>query len=83
MLDKVIELGRYKVVDLHGLTKEEARAEIIYELNIVDNFNSLVFVHGYHGGQVLKNLVRKELTHERIKKILCLDASSTAFILKN
>jgi len=82
MLDKIIELGTYKVVDLHGLTKEEARAEIFHQLNIVDNYNSIIFIHGYHGGQVLKNLVRKEIDYERIKKKIMLDASSTAFVLK-
>ena len=83
MLSNLVALGKTKVVDLHGLTKEEARAEILYELNIVDNFNSIVFVHGYHGGRVLKDLVRQEIAHERIKEKLMLDASQTAYLLKN
>lgn len=83
MFDNLLELGKYKVVDLHGFTKEEARAEVFYHLNITDNYNSIIFVHGYHGGQVLKNLVRKEIENPRIIKKLMLDASSTAYVLKN
>ena len=82
MLEKFLELGNYISVDLHGLTKEEAKAEIYYHLNMVDNYNSIIFVHGYHGGKVLKELVRKEIVYDRIKKILPLDASRTAYILK-
>lgn len=82
MLEKFLELGSFISIDLHGLTKEEARAEIYHQLNIVDNYNSIVFVHGYHGGRVLKELVRKEIKYERIIKILPLDASRTAYILK-
>lgn len=82
ILSNLISLGNFKTVDLHGLTKEEARAEILYHLNIIDNEDSIVFIHGYHGGQILKTLVRKEIDHERIYKKLMLDASSTAFLLK-
>ena len=47
-----------------------------------NNYDSIIFVHGYHGGRALKDLVRKEIEYERIKKILPLDASRTAYILK-
>jgi len=82
MLEKFLELGNFISVDLHGLTKEEARAEIFHRLLMVDNYDSIIFVHGYHGGRVLKELVRKEIEFDRIKKILPLDASRTAYILK-
>lgn len=82
MLEKFLELGRFVSVDLHGLTKEEARAEIFHRLLMADNCDSIIFVHGYHGGKVLKELVRKEIVFDRIKKILPLDASRTAYILK-
>jgi len=82
MLNKLIEVGRYVKVDLHGLTKEEARAEIFHQIYMLDNVDSVIFVHGYHGGRVLKDLVRKEIKDERIKKIIPLDASTTAYRLK-
>ena len=83
MLDLLSQVGRYKKIDLHNMSKEEARAEIIHQLYIADNVDSLVLVHGYHGGQVLKKLVRNEIDHERIEKKINLDASTTAFKLKN
>lgn len=83
MLDKLIELGRYKTIDLHGLTKEEARSEMFHQIMMADRVDSIVFIHGYHGGRVLKDLVRKEFSDPRIQKILCLDASTTAYKLKN
>lgn len=69
-------------VDLHGLTKEEARAEIFHTLNSVDNVDGVVFVHGYHGGRTLKDLVRKEIKSDLIEKKVFLSASVTAFKLK-
>lgn len=82
MLNKLLEVGRYIKVDLHSLTKEEARAEIYHQIYMADNVDSLVFVHGYHGGRVLKDLVRKEIKDDRVVKIIPLDASTTAFRLK-
>ena len=82
MLDIINEVGRYKKIDLHQMSKEEARAEIMHEIFLADNIDSLVLVHGYHGGRVLKNLVRKEFKHERIERIVNLDASTTAYKLK-
>ena len=69
MVDKLLELGKYKVVDLHGFTKEEARAEVFYHLNITDNYNSIIFVHGYHGGQVLRCNNLRQLCVDRITTI--------------
>lgn len=74
--------GNCKKVDLHGLTKEEARAEILYQLESVDNIDGIIFVHGYHGGRVLKELVRNEIEHYRIAEKVFINASATAFRLK-
>ena len=83
MIDLIKEVGRYKKIDLHQMSKEEARAEIMHEIYIADNIDSLVLVHGYHGGQVLKKLVREEFCHEKIERKINLDASTTALKLKN
>lgn len=82
MLDKLIAVGTYKTVDLHGLTKEDARAEIYNQLYLTGNYDSIVFIHGYHGGRVLKELVRSEIKSDLIEKIIPLDASTTAYRLK-
>ncbi len=84
--DKFIEYyyGKYKTIDLHQMTKEEARAALVYELERVDNdIKSLVIIHGYHGGTVIKNLVRREFNHNLIEKKVDLDAARTIFLLKN
>lgn len=76
--------GKYKTVDLHKMTKEEAKASLIYELNSVDfDIKCLVVIHGYHGGTVIKNLVRKEFSSELVQEKINLDAARTIFILKN
>ena len=82
MLNKLIEVGSYLKVDLHNMTKEEARSEILHQILMADRVDSIVFVHGYHGGRVLKDLVRNEFKHERIQKVINLDASTTAYKLK-
>lgn len=83
--DSFIEFyyGKYKVVDLHNLTKEEARAELVYALEGADtNLDSLVIVHGYHHGTVIKKFVQKEFNHSKIAKKVPLDAARTIFLLK-
>lgn len=83
--DKFLELyyGKYKQVDLHNLTKEEAKIELIYELENVDlDICSLVVVHGFKHGTTIKNLVRDEFNHKRIDKKVNLDAGRTIFLLK-
>jgi len=75
--------GKYATVDLHNLTKEEARADLIYALETQDyDIKSLVVIHGYHGGTVIKNLVRKEFSDQFIKEKVPLDAGRTIYILK-
>ncbi len=84
--DKFIELyyGRSKTLDLHNLTKQEALASLIYELGSIDsNFDCLIIVHGYHGGTIIKNLVRKEFEHNMIAEKVNLDAGRTIYLLKN
>ena len=76
--------GKYKVVDLHRLTKEEAKIELINAMNTTDvDVKCLLVVHGYHGGTVIKNLVRKEFQSEYISEKINHDAGRTIYILKN
>ena len=83
--DKFIELyyGKYKVVDLHGLTLEEAKAELIININRVDiDIKCLVVVHGYHQGQILKKYIRSVFQHKNVKEKVNLDAGRTILLLK-
>jgi len=76
--------GKYKVVDLHNMIKEDAKINLIYEIETADfDIKCLVVVHGYHGGTTIKNLVRKEFNHDSIAEKINLDAGRTIFKLKN
>ena len=76
--------GKYKVVDLHNMTKEDAKANLIYVINSADyDIKCLVVVHGYHSGTIIKNLVRKEFFSDEIQEKVNLDAGRTIFLLKN
>ncbi len=83
--DEFIEYyyGKYKQIDLHNLTKEDAKINLIYEIESLDSdIKALVVVHGYHGGVVIKKMVRDEFNHPRIEKKVNLDAGRTIYILK-
>lgn len=74
--------GKIKTVDLHGLTREEARAEITLEFESVDtDIKGIEFVHGYHAGRVLRNFIRRELDHPMIAEKIAISASSTIILL--
>jgi len=76
--------GKYRVVDLHTLTKEDAKIELLNAINTTDaDIKCLVIVHGYHGGTVIKNLVRKEFQSDFIDEKINLDAGRTIYKLKN
>ena len=83
--DEFIELyyGKYQVLDLHQMTKEEAKAELIHTLGIVDfDIKCLVIVHGYHSGTVIKDFVRKEFKSKEVLEKINFDAGRTIYLLK-
>lgn len=56
-------------LDFHGYTREEVRVELDEILdNLINDYEALVVVHGYHYGQTLLKYVRKEYKHKRIKE---------------
>ena len=76
--------GKYKVVDLHTLTKEDAKIELLNAISRADvDIKCLVIVHGYHGGTIIKNLVRKEFQSDFVEEKINLDAGRTIYKLKN
>ena len=56
-------------IDLHDMELLEAtyHLEKLFE-TLPKNIKEVVVIHGYHKGQVLLNMVRKEFNHPRIKK---------------
>lgn len=84
--DEFIELhyGKHKTIDLHRQTKEDARISLIYAIESLDiDIKCLIVVHGYHGGTVIKKLVREEFKHPRIAQKINHDAGRTIFLIKN
>ena len=64
--------------------RELAKIELLNAINSTDiNIKCLVIVHGYHGGTVIKNLVRKEFQSDFIEEKINLDAGRTIYKLKN
>lgn len=77
-----LKYGKIKDIDIHGLTKEEAKAELIYQINKTDIFvKAMLITHGYHSGVVLKNFIRNEFVHKNVSKKVNIDASRTLLIL--
>lgn len=84
--DEFLELyyGKHSTVDLHNQTKEDAKANLIYAIeNLDSDIKCLIVIHGYHGGVVIKKLVRDEFKHRLIKEKVNLDAGRTIFLIKN
>lgn len=57
-------------IDLHGMYAQEARDRLDSLLDSApEDVKEIVVIHGYSHGQVLKNMVRNDLTSTRIKNI--------------
>jgi len=54
------------VLDLHGLTEQEAYLEMLEFFSALpNNCKSVTVIHGFRGGEVLKTMVQN-FTHHRI-----------------
>ena len=72
-----------KIIDLHGMSKEEALNYLDNTIKYIDsNIKELIVIHGYKNGSILLNMVRKEFKHDKIKrKILWLNNGVTSLLL--
>lgn len=77
--DSVVE------VDIHGLTAEDAKRRLEHLLsNAGPRIAEVRVIHGYNGGQVLRDMVRLRLKHPRIAmKLVTLNPGETRLILKS
>ena len=81
-IDIVAYLASSEKLDLHGLTCDEARFELLRTLNLVDTKTKAVeVVHGYHRGRALRDLVRNEFEHPLVVQKVKLDPSRTLLVL--
>lgn len=71
-------------VDLHGLTVAEARAKLRQVLQSCPaSVTEIEVIHGFHSGQALQKLVRKDFQHARIaSRSFGLQGGITNYILK-
>ena len=70
--------------DLHGMQVAEAKTALERLISSADKSVTVITViHGYAGGQALKNMVQKKLSHPRIKqKILSMNQGETSLLIK-
>ena len=67
---QITRLGSQWTVDIHGMHAREARFRLDMLLdNAPEEVKEIIVIHGYSHGQVLKNMVRNELTSTRVKTI--------------
>ena len=71
-------------VDLHGLTAQDAKRRLEHLLsNAGPEVEEVRVIHGYNGGQALRDMVRLRLKHPRIAaKLITLNPGETRLILK-
>ncbi len=70
-------------VDLHGLNENEAYLKLLETLNNVPKgITRIIVIHGYHGGNVLKNMVKNEFFHYKIlEKCESINPGETIFFI--
>ena len=80
----ITKKGTVIELDIHGMYEDDAKREIERYLSTVDQkVQEVIVIHGYHKGQVLKNMVRTRLKHPRIaSKFVSLNEGQTRLILK-
>lgn len=67
---QVTRQGSRMTVDIHGMHVREARFRLDLLIdNAPEEVKEIVVIHGYSHGQVLKNMVRNDLTSTRVKTI--------------
>lgn len=71
-------------IDLHGLSVAEARAKLRQVLQSCPaSVTEIEVIHGFHSGQALQKLVRKDFQHARIvSRSFGLQGGVTNYILK-
>lgn len=71
-------------LDLHGMRVWEAQQELDRALDRAGKeIKEVIVIHGYRGGKAIRDMVRNEFRHPRVKqKMLSLNDGQTTFLLK-
>ena len=75
---------RVVTADIHGMTADDAKRQLEQLLGrLSPQTEELLVIHGYNGGQKLRDMVRGRLKHPRIQsKLLSLNPGQTRILLK-
>ena len=76
--------GTVATADLHGVYERDARALLTGWLNTAPKtLTELRVIHGYQHGTALRDMIRKEFSHPRVKAVLpALNPGETRLVLK-
>lgn len=71
-------------VDLHGMDVWDARSYLNSRINAASlNVKEVVVIHGYRGGTALRDFIRKNYSHPRLKrKFVGMNQGMTILVLK-
>lgn len=77
--------GKIMSVDVHGMYQRDARELLMNWLDHAPaGVEELRVIHGSNRGTVLRDMVRQELSHPRVKAVLhTLNPGETRLVLKN
>ena len=80
----VSKQGKIMTADIHGMTVDDAKRQLERLLSrLPSQTEELLVIHGYNGGQKLRDMVRGPLKHPRIQsKLLSLNPGQTRLLLK-
>jgi DNA-nicking Smr family endonuclease len=80
----VTRCGNCAEVNIHGMTAREAKRFLEQYLSRAPkDILEVRVIHGYNNGQVLRDMVRRELKHPRIAaKLVSLNPGETRILLK-
>ena len=78
MFEAIIE------VDIHGMTRAQAKTHIDSQLKRAKDASRLRIIHGYHGGTELRNMVRHVYAkHPQVLRVeLGLNPGETDLVLR-
>ncbi len=70
-------------IDIHGMTRDEAKRYLIRFLNRVNgSVREVEVIHGWSGGTALMDMVRKGLRHPKIRaKVVSMNPGVTILML--
>lgn len=72
-------------INIHGMTAGDAKRRLEQFLTkLPSGVSEVVVIHGYHGGKVLQEMVRRRLKHPRIRaRLLSLNPGETHLLIQD